>query len=152
MKKLLPILAALCLMCAAAVSLAEAPAFDAMPAVVTLDEGTELTGADFEGDWVVDKVFIDTTYLTPEEVKTNGLEIHPFRIADGKITYFFTDGQGDHEVSVEYTLESNQILGTDDDGVEFVIEKLEDGNIVMSIFIPCEDETMSCVSFFMVHP
>ena len=153
MKKLFLILMSLCLLCCAAAPAEEkAPAWDDMPLVVTVDEGTELTDADFEGDWVLDKVFYETVYMTPEEVKENGLEIHPMRIADGKVTSIFTDEQGEHETPSEYTLESNQLLVTDEDGVDAVFEKLEDGNLVMSIFLPGQGEIPVCVSFFLVHP
>ena len=154
MKKLLSVLMALCLLCAGVAALAEekAPVFENMPLVVTTEEGAELTDADFEGDWIVDKVFYDTVYMTPEEVKAKGLAILPIRIASGKVSHTFTDELGEHEVSAEYTLENNQLLFTDGEGLETVIEKLEDGNIVLSIFVPGEGETPSCVSFFMVHP
>ena len=154
MKKLIAVLAALCLLFTAAAALAEAEelTLDKMPAVVTIDEGVELTDADFEGDWILDKVFVDTVYLTPEEVEANGLGIHPMRIADGKVISIITDEEGEHEVSQEYTLENNQLLFTDGEGIEAVFEKLEDGNIVMSIFIPGENDTTNCATFFLVHP
>ena len=153
MKKLFALMMALCLLCVAGASLAEeAPAWEDMPLVVTVEEGLELTDADFEGDWVVDKVFYNTIYLTPEEVEANGLAIHPMRIADGKVTITFTDEEGEHETATEYTLESNQLLFTDSEGVEAVFEKLEDGNLVLSIFVPTEEEAPACVTFFMVHP
>lgn len=155
MKKLISVLMALCLLCAASAALAETAVvtFDQMPLVVTVEEGTELTDADFEGEWVVDKVFFNQTYLAPEEVEANGLNIHPMRIGEGKLIIAYTDEEGTHETSTEYKLESNQLLVTDEEGVESVFEKLEDGNLVMSIFLPSEDgSTMNCVSFFLVHP
>ena len=154
MKKLISVLMALCLLCAAAAALAEeeAPSWDKMPLVVTVDEGVELTDADFEGDWIWDKVFVNTVYLTPEEVEENGLNIHPMRIADGKVTNFFTDEEGEHAESVEYTLENNQLIFTDGEGLEGVFEKLEDGNIVLTILLPGENDTVNNVTFFMVHP
>lgn len=154
MKKLIAVLTALCLLCAAAAALAEAetPEFSQMPAVVTVDEGVELTGTDFEGEWIVDKAFFNQTYMTPEDLEANGLSIHPMRIADGKLYIVFTDDEGTHETSTEFQVESNQLLVTDDSGLESVFEKLEDGNLVLSIFIPGENDTMNCVSFFLVHP
>lgn len=153
MKKLFSVLLTLCLLCTAVAALAEeAPAWDDMPLVVTVEDGVELTDADFEGDWIVDKVFVDTVYLTPEEVEANGLAIRPIRIADGKVINIVTDEEGEHEAPGEYTLENNQLLFTDGEGIEAVIEKLEDGNIVLTIFVPKEDETVTNVSFFMVHP
>ena len=112
MKKLLSFLMALCLLCTGIAALAEekAPVWEKMPLVVTTEEGAELTDADFEGDWIVDKVFYDTVYMTPEEVKAKGLAILPIRIAGGKVSHTFTDELGEHEVSAEYTLENNQLL------------------------------------------
>ena len=154
MKKLISVLAVLCLLCTAVASLAEeeTPTWETMPLVVTVNEDLELTDADFEGDWILDKVFVDTVYLTPEEVEENGLGIHPMRIADGKVTSIFTDEEGEHETSVEYTLENNQILFTDGQGLEAVFEKLEDGNIVLTIFVPGEGDAVTNVTIFMVHP
>ena len=154
MKKLFSVLIALCLLCTAVAAMAEeaAPTWEDMPQVVTLNEGVELTDADFEGDWIVDKVFIDNVYLTPEEVEANGLNIPPIRIADGQIINIVTDEQGEHEAAEKYTLDSNQIQFTDGEGVEAVIDKLEDGNIVLTIFIPREDGTNSNAAFYMVHP
>ena len=153
MKKLFSVLMALCLLCTAASALAEeTPTLEKMPLVVTVDEGVELTDADFEGDWIVDKVFIDNVYLTPEEVEANGLNIPPIRIADGQIINIVTDEQGEHEAAEKYTLDSNQIQFTDGEGIEAVIDKLEDGNIVLTIFIPREDGTNSNAAFYMVHP
>ena len=154
MKKLISVLMVLCLLCTAAAVLAEeeTPSWDKMPLVVTIDEEVELTDADFEGVWIADKVFLNTVYLTPEEVEANGLAIHPMLIADGKVTSFFTDEEGEHETSVEYTLENNQILFTDGSGLDAVFEKLEDGNVVLTVFVPGEDDTLTNVTFFMVHP
>ena len=154
MKKLFSVLMVLCLLCTAVAALAEeaAPTWKDMPQVVTLDEGVELTDADFEGDWIVDKVFIDNVYLTPEEVEANGLNIPPIRIADGQIINIVTDEQGEHEAAEKYTLDSNQIQFMDGEGIEAVIDKLEDGNIVLTIFIPREDGTNSNAAFYMVHP
>ena len=120
MKKLFSVLMILCLLCTAVAALAEeaAPTWEDMPQVVTLNEGVELTDADFEGDWIVDKVFIDNVYLTPEEVEANGLNIPPIRIADGQIINIVTDEQGEHEAAEKYTLDSNQIQFTDGEGAE----------------------------------
>ena len=118
MKKLFSVLMALCLLCTAASALAEeTPTWEKMPQVVTVDEGVELTDADFEGDWIADKVFYGTDYLTPEEVEAKGLAIRPVRIAGGKVINIVTDEAGEHEVSAEYTLENNQILFTDGEGI-----------------------------------
>lgn len=154
MKKLFSILMALCLLCTAAAALAddEVPSFDDMPGVIIAEDDVELTDAGFEGEWVMDKVFYDTTYLSPEEVEANGLAIRPIRIADGKVYSKFEDEDGEHETSTDYTIESNQLLFSSGDGLDFVIEKLVDGNIVMNIFVPGEGDTLIDISIFMVHP
>ena len=154
MKKLISVLTALCLLCTAAATLAEAETLtiDKMPMVVTVEEGVELTDADFEGEWIMDKVFYNEFYVTPEIAEETGLTIRPMRIADGMIYITSTDAEGDHEMSQAYELENNQLLFTDGEGLDAVLEKLEDGNIVMSIFFPGENDTTDCVSFFMVHP
>ena len=154
MKKLIAVLAALCLMTGTA-ALAEtaepAPSFADMPAVVTLDEGVELTAADFEGSWVPDMIFFGETYMSPEDAAEAGAGVRPFRIADGRI-YMDTEGEDGETYTdeMEITVESNQLLGSDSDNLDFVIEKLTDGNIVLSIFVPGEDGTVLCVSVFMV--
>ena len=150
MKKLFAILLTLCLLCTAAAFAEEAPAWDDMPLVVTLDEDLELTDADFEGDWIVDKIFVNTLYMTLEEAEENGLLIQPFSIADGKIVNIVTDEDGEHEAASEYTLENNQILFTDDSGIEAVIEKLEDGNIVLNLIIKGEGDAVIDITYFMV--
>ena len=156
MKKLIAVLVALCLLCAAVAALAEAEtvSFDDMPQIVTAEDGVVLTDADFEGDWIVDKVFLNRTYLTPEEVEANGLLIRPIRVADGKVYNLPFEGEVLEElVSTDYTLESNQLLfSSDEEGIEAVLEKLTDGNVALTLFIPGEGETVTCVTYFMVHP
>ena len=154
MKKLFSILMALCLLCTAAAALADdaVPSFDDMPGVIIAENDVELTDADFEGEWAMDTVFYGTTYLSPEEVEANGLAIRPIRIADGKVYSKFEDEDGEHETSTDYTIESNQLLFSSGDGLDFVIEKLVDGNIAMNIFLPGEGDTLIDISIFMVHP
>lgn len=151
MKKLISVMMALCLLCTAAAALAETLTMNQMPQLVTLED-VELTDADFEGEWIVDKVFYGETYLTPEQAQENNLVLRPMRIADGKVYATVTDEEGEHETSVDYTLENNQVLFTDEGGIEATFDKLEDGNVLLSIFLPGEDDTKICVSFFMVHP
>ena len=105
-------------------------------------------------DWNVDKVFLNETYLTPEEVEANGLLIRPIRVADGKVYNLPFEGEVlEKLVSTDYTLESNQLLfSSDEEGIEAVLEKLTDGNVALTLFIPGEGETVTCVTYFMVHP
>lgn len=86
-----------------------------------------------------------------KEVKENGFSVAPMTIADKKLTILYTDENGERTESYDYTLKSNQLLVTDD-GIEAVFDKLEDGNLVMSMFIPSEGDAKICVSFFLVHP
>lgn len=151
MKKLLSVLMTLCLLCVAVAALAEETSvWDSMPNVVTATEDLELTDADFAGEWVADKVFIDTVYLTPEEVEVYELTIRKIRIGDGQIVNIIPTDEGDQEAPAEYTIENNQLLFTDGQGIEAVVEKLEDGNIVMNVFLPQEDETVISVTIFFV--
>ena len=155
MKKLIAVLVALCLLCATVAALAEAEtvSFDDMPMIVTAEDGVELTDADFEGDWIVDKVFLNQIYLTPEEVEANGLTIRPMRIEGGKVYTLPFEGEVLEELpSTEYTLKNDQLLFSDGEGLNAVFEKLEDGNVVLSIFIPGEGDVMNSVACFMVHP
>ena len=151
MKKLIAILMTLCLM-ATMVALAGAeavPTLADMPLVVSADD-VELTIADFEGSWKPDKIFYGQTYVTPEEAVYGGAMIHPFRIADGKMYMDIEDDNGAVQTAeMEITVEANQIQGTDGSGLDFVIDKLVDGNIVLSVFVPGENETVNCLSIFM---
>ena len=90
--------------------------------------------------------------LLIEQVEDLHLNIHPMRIADGKLYINYADEEGEHETSQEYTLENNQLLVRDDVGTEALFEKLEDGNLVMSMFLDGEGDARICVSFFLVHP
>ena len=154
MKRLIAILMTLCLMCTAAAlaGAAEAtPVLADMPAVVTVDEGVELTAADFEGSWTPDKVFYGEKYLSLEEAAAAGAVTRPFRIADGKIYMDIPEESGEVQtVEMDITVEANQIQATDGAGLDFVIEKLTDGNIVLSVFVPGEGDTVTCISIFMV--
>ncbi len=129
---------------------ADITSFADMPAIVTVDEGVELTAADFEGSWRPVKFFYGQTYVTPEEAVYGGAMIHPFRIADGKMYMDIEDDNGAVQTAeMDITVEANQIQGTDGSGLDFVIDKLVDGNIVLSVFVPGENETVNCLSIFM---
>lgn len=146
MKKLFAVLMALCLLCAAAAALAETET-EELPQVITFDEGVELTEADFEGEWVVSKVYKGETLMTDEEVAQN-FHIAPITIADKKVTITYDEGNTE-----EYTcyVEANQ-LALEDENAKVVFDKLNDGNLVMSMFIEGEDGETICVSFILVHP
>ena len=57
-----------------------------------------------------------------------------------------------HTVEDAYTFEAGQLQGTDEIGTDYVVEPLEDGNIVISVFLPGEGDEIQCLSVFMVHP
>ena len=152
MKKFLAMLVALCML-SAAVALADAiPSFDEMPLVVMEDEDTVIEEGDFEGEWVIDKAFYSTVYVDLEEVAAEyGLNLDPIYIADGMVTMDTTDENGEAQTEeIPYIFKAGQLQCTDEDGNNFVVELLEDGNIVMSMFVPGEEDAMVCISLFMV--
>ena len=146
MKKLFAVLMALCLLCAAAAALAETET-EELPQVITFDEGVELTEADFEGEWVVSRVYKGETLMTDEEVAQN-FHIAPITIADKKVTITYDEGNTEEYVCY---VEANQ-LALEDENAKVVFDKLNDGNLVMSMFIEGEDGETICVSFILVHP
>ena len=89
--------------------------------------------------------------MTSEQVKELGFSVAPMTIADRKLTITYTDEGAERTESYDYTLEYNQLTVTDEN-IEAVFEKLEDGNLVMSMFVPGEGDAKICVSFFLVHP
>lgn len=156
MKKIFAVLMTLCLLCAAFTAVAdmEIPVFENMPHVVIEDEDTAVDEAAFNGEWVLNTAFLGTDYLSTETLFDSfGFNFMPICIGDGKITQDIQDENGEfHTREMEYTFEAGQLQGTDGSGVEYVVELLEDGNIVMSVFVPGEGDTVGCLSLFMVHP
>ena len=156
MKKFFVILMTLCLLCAACAAVAdtEPPVWSQMPLVVAEDENTTVDEAAFEGEWVLDVAFLDTEYISTEALAdTFGFNFMPFRIADGKIMQDIQDENGEFRtVEAEYTFEAGQLQGKDGSGLEYAVELLEDGNIVLSVFVPGEGDAMRCLSLFLVHP
>ena len=156
MKKLTAILLALCLMCAAGAALAdmEIPSWESMPDVVLEDGNTTVDEAAFEGEWVLNVAFLDTVYIDLETLAGSfGFNFMPMRIAEGKITQDMQNENGEFTTEeTEYTFEAGQLQGKDENGLDFVIELLTDGNIVMSVFVPGEGDAVSCLSLYLVHP
>lgn len=143
MKKLIAVLMALCLLCAAA-ALAET---QEEPHVITADEGVELTEKDFEGVWVVEYVKKGDELMSDEDVTAN-FTLGTVTIADKTVTIVY-----DEESSVTYAChaDANQ-LHIEEEGNSATFEKLSDGNLVMSQSAEAEDGTTICFSFFLVHP
>jgi hypothetical protein len=155
-KRYLALLMAVCLLCAAGAAGAdmEIPAWESMPLVVVEDGETTVDEAAFEGEWVLNVAFLGTEYVDEQTLAGEyGYNFMPYIIGDGKIRQDVQNENGEFTTEeTPYTLEAGQLQGTDDLGVDFVIELLEDGNIVMSLFLPGEGETVKCLSVFLVHP
>ena len=156
MKKLIAILMTLCLLCAAGAALAdmEIPTFDSMPPVVAEDEETTVDEAAFAGEWVLNVAFYNTEYVDEQTLAgTFGYNFMPWVIGDGKITQEVQQENGEFiTAEMAYVFEAGQLQCVDDDGLEYAFELLEDGNIVMSVFLPGEGEAKNCLSVYMVHP
>ena len=156
MKKLMAVITALCLCCAAFPGLAdtEPPTWESMPGVVIEDENTTVDEAAFQGDWVLDVAFageelIDLDTLTG----TYGIVFSWFEIGDGKLTRVVQQENGEFvSEDAEYVFEAGQLQCLGGEGYDTVVELLEDGNTVMSVFVPQEGDTVLCVSLFLRHP
>lgn len=156
MKKLFAILMTLCLLCAACAALAdiEPPTFDSMPGVVLEDENTTVDEAAFQGEWVLNVAFAGTEYVDESTLsETYDYNFMPYVIADGKVSQDIQQENGEFvTIEMPYTFEAGQLQGEDGSGRAFVVELLEDGNIVMSVFFPGEGDEVICLSVFLVHP
>lgn len=155
MKKAISVLLALCLFCTAAAALAETvPAWNDMPQVVIEDEDTTIDEAAFRGTWKVDCIFAGETPISQDELKAAyGMTIPAVRVEDGKIYYDTVNDKGETvEYGQVYTFDAGQIQFIDEDGRTAVLELLEDGNPVMSRFLPQEgSEEVLCITAFMVR-
>ena len=156
MKRLIALLMALCLACASCAVLAdmEIPVFDDMPAVVMEDESTTVEESAFEGEWVLNVAFANLEYVDEQTLfGSYDYNFMPYTIADGMVTQDVQQENGEFvTVEMPYTFEAGQLRGKDGGGRDFVIELLEDGNIVMSVFFPGDGDTLTCLSVFLVHP
>ena len=147
MKKIISMLLVLCLLCAGAVALAEAPSFDDMPAAVIEDDDTTIEEASFLGSWVVNNAFVSTDYIDLEALASQyGLSLSGITIGDGKVIIESTNEAGEPATEeYSYVFDAGQIQSTDTDGVNFAFDLLVDGNIVLSWFLEGMD-----FSFFLV--
>ena len=156
MKKIIAILMALSLLCAvfAASADMETPDWFSMPNVVGEDEDTTVDEAAFAGDWVLNVAFANTEYVTPEAlVDEFDFNFMPYCIGEGKITQDLQQENGEFvTIEMPYTFEAGQLQGKDGSGRDFVVELLEDGNIVMSVFFADEDNIVTCLSVYLMHP
>ena len=124
-----------------------------MPAVVIEDDSTTVELSAFNGTWVLDKAFIGDNYVDNETLATiTGITVPTIRIEDGKLYFLSEDGNGGTtEKEYACAFEAGQLQG-EDEGVTYCFDTLEDGNIVMSMFVPGENEEVICISLFLVHP
>ena len=156
MKQLAAMLMALCLLCAACAATAdmEIPVWENMPKVVIEDENTTVAEAAFEGEWVLNVAFADTVYVDEQTLAGSyDFNFMPYLIADGKVMQDLQNDYGEFStVEMPYIFEAGQLQGKDGSGRDFVVELLEDGNIVMSVFFPAEGDAVVCLSVFLVHP
>ncbi len=156
MKKLTAILMALCLLCAACAAMAdmEIPTWDSMPHVVIEDENTMVDEAAFQGEWVMNVAFAGTEYVTEQTLAGSfDFNFMPYFISEGMITQDEQNEYGEFvTVEMPYTFTAGQLQGKDGSGRDFAVELLEDGNIVMSVFFPGEEDAVICLSVFLVHP
>ena len=156
MKKIVAILMTLCLLCASCAALAdmEPPVFENMPLAVMEDENTTISKDVFDGEWTLNVAFLSRVYLTEQELAEKfSYNFMPITIDNGKVSQDIQDENGEfHTGELELTFEAGQLWGTDGQGYEFVIELLEDNNIVVSVFVPGEGEEVQCLSLFMQHP
>lgn len=156
MKKFFAILTALCLLCVSCAALADMkiPVFSEMSQMVMEDENTTIEESAFEGEWVLNAAFLGTDYVDEQTLAgTYGFNFMPVRIADGKIMQDIQNEFGEF-VTREgtYEFDCGELHVTDDSGRSSVVALLEDGNIVVSVFLPGENDTTECLSVFMVHP
>ena len=156
MKKITAILITLCLLFTACAAVAdmEIPDWNKMPNAVIEDENTTVDEAGFNGEWTLYVAFLGTEYITNEEIYEKfGYIFEPLVIADRKISKEVQNEFGEFTtVELPLTFESGQMRGVDGTGTEFVIEQLEDGNLVLSVFLPGEDGITQCLSLFLQHP
>ncbi len=157
MKKLIAILMTLCLLCAACAALAdmEPPVFDDMPGVVIEDDNTTVEESAFEGEWVLNVAFFNGVYIDEQTLAGSfGFNFMPYIIGGGVIKQDIQNENGEFTTQeIPYTFEAGQLQGADEDsGLNYAVDLLEDGNIVMSLFIPAEGDTFGCLSIYLVHP
>ena len=152
MKKLLSVLLTLCLLCTAAALAETVLTLDDMPAVVLEDDNTTVELSAFNGSWIGDKFFVGETHVDAETMAASyGISVPAFRIEDGILYYTDESGEGGAvQNGYACVFEAGQLQG-EIEGVQFCIDTLEDGNIVMSVFQKGENEEVICVSIFMVR-
>lgn len=156
MKKVIAVLMTICLLCATFAAFAdmEIPKFEEMPAVVIEDEDVTVDETAFYGEWKLNVAFFDTEYVDEQSLSADyGYNFMPYTISEGKVTQDWENENGEFVTEeATYKFEAGQLQCVDNEGNEFVIELLEDGNLVMSMFIAGQGEEIHCLSIFLIHP
>ena len=151
MKKILAVLMALCMLCTAVCALADEAEDDAadyaeLPQVMEAESED-----DFYGEWALDAVLIGDTVVDAETAIAEifGGEEPLVGIHDGFLYDYTLDEDGeiieDKTKEYEYTFTDGRLEG-EGEGQKFIIELLEDANIVMTI-VTDDGE----ISMFMVE-
>ena len=160
MKKFISILMTLCLLCTAAAAFADAaeetiPELIELPEPKTLDPDADIEESDYEGEWVLKYAYIATEPASVEQVAEKGMIIRPLIIRDGSLIDITTDENGNEKENAmpyEFYDDVGQLVCSTEDGkIEYVVDLLEDDNILLSIMLFGEEETV-CISLYMVHP
>lgn len=156
MKKIVAFLVAVCLLCTVFSAFAdmEIPKFEDMPAVVIEDENVTVDEEAFFGEWVLNVAFYDTEYVDEQTLSADfGYNFMPYIISKGKVTQDIQQENGEFKTEeAVYAFEAGQLQCVDDEGQEFVVELLEDGNLVMSVFTAGNGDNIHCLSIFLIHP
>lgn len=160
MIKFVSILMTLCLLCSAAAAFAGAveekiPELIELPDAKTLDPDADIEESDYEGEWVLKYAYIGTEPASVEQVAEKGMIIRPLIIRDGSLIDITTDENGNEkENAMPYEFEEDVgqlVCSTEDGKIEYVVDLLEDDNIMLSIMLFGGDEPVF-ISLYMVHP
>lgn len=155
-KKLIAVLMTLSLLFAACAASAdmEIPEWKDMPMAVMEDDETQIDEAAFAGEWVLKVAFAGTDYVSEASLFDDyGINFMPYIIGDGLIKQDYQQENGEFiTVEMPYEFEAGQLQGEDFYGKSFAADLLEDGNIVLSVFYPGEDDSVVCLSLFLEHP
>ena len=159
MKKIFSILMVLCLLCTAAAAFADAaeetvPSLLELPELKTFDPDAVIEESDYEGEWVMKYAYIGDEPATPEQLAEKGFTIRPLTVHEGKLIDTYTDEEGAHETAIAYEFDADigQIsIETEDGSIIYVLDLLEDDNIMVSIVLYGEGDPV-CISLYMVRP
>ena len=90
-----------------------------------------------------------------EQVAEKGMIIRPLIIRDGNLIDITTDENGnkkENAMPYEFDEDVGQLVSSTEDGtIEYVVDLLEDDNILLSIMLFGGDEPVF-ISLYMVHP